>query len=411
MKKIIYSLLVITICACNNSTPQTNNKEKDSEEATALFDSITIKLDSLYEEDFFKGIGVSIVNKESVLFNKGFGYADVKNRVKYDEKTIINIASISKVFVGISLLKSEEMGLLKLDDPINKYLPFEVSNPNHPDQEITIRHLATHTSSILDNDNYMKYCYVNKDDVEVNEKLKEEYELYYANPSNQFISLSEFLNRLLEKGNRWYDKSAFSKKKPGEQYEYSNTGTALCALIIEIASKKPFNEFTKEYIFDPLEMNSTGWFYEDVDLKRYSKLYSDDIELPYYRILSYPDGALKTSTTDLSKFLQELIKGSDNEGSLLKDASYDELFKSQLTESQVKHKENFNAGFFTEKYISFNAVGHSGADPGTNTMMFFDSKKKVGRIMILNTGSDKEGSIDMFWKIWNVLAEYEDQLE
>ena len=64
--------------------------------------------------------------------------------------TIHVIASISKTFVGIAIMKLVESGKLKLDDPINDYLPFEIRSPHYPEVDITIRHLVTHTSSLND---------------------------------------------------------------------------------------------------------------------------------------------------------------------------------------------------------------------------------------------------------------------
>lgn len=86
-----------------------------------------------------------------------------------------------------------------MDDPINKYLPFEVVNQNHPNQAIIIRQLATHSSSIIDTDIYMQTDYINKDDIAIAENLKEKYELYYQNPSKEWIPLSKYLEKLLDK--------------------------------------------------------------------------------------------------------------------------------------------------------------------------------------------------------------------
>ncbi|MEO1628423.1 MAG: serine hydrolase domain-containing protein [Bacteroidota bacterium] len=63
---------------------------------------------------------------------------------------------MSKTLLGIALLKEQEMGKLKLDDPANQYLNFPLVNPHYPDQVISIRHLATHTSGIKDSKHYEK---------------------------------------------------------------------------------------------------------------------------------------------------------------------------------------------------------------------------------------------------------------
>lgn len=395
MKNTIFILSLILCISCQNKK---NEKTNDLSTST-----LNKELDSLYNIGVYNGFSVAIVDTTGIIYNQGFGYADINKKKKFTKNTIINIASISKVFIGVSVLKAQEMNLLKLDDPINKYLPFKVINPNFPNELITIRQLATHTSSIVDTDIFMETDYINKDDVPIAENLKEKYELYYQNPSKDWMPLGEYLNKLLIKNKAFYNTSTFSKNKPGEVYEYSNIGAALCALVIESASNKPFNEFTREYIFKPLEMSSTNWFFENVDSTNYSKLYYDSQELPYYKILSYPDGGLITSSTDLSKFLVDLIKGYSGNGAILEPNSYKELFKSQLEEKAFEGKENYNVGIFTEKELAYNVIGHSGGDPGTNTLMYFNTESKTGKILILNTDSKKENSMEVYWGIWNAL--------
>ncbi|MCF1192101.1 beta-lactamase family protein [Mangrovimonas sp. AS39] len=404
MKHILFIFFIIFSVSCQDK--KNDKSASQIETTTDLADKSFIKkLDSLYNIGIFKGFSAAVVDTTGILYNQGFGYADLGNKKKFTENTIINIASISKVFVGIALLKAEELSLIDLDDPINKYLPFEVVNPNFPNEPIMVRQLATHSSSLIDTDMYMQTDYINKDDVDIAENLKEKYGLYYQNPSEDWIPLSQYLEKLLDKGGALYDASTFANRKPGEVYEYSNIGTALCALVIEYASKQPFNEFTEEYIFSPLDMSSTGWFFEEVDRAKYSKLYYDDQVLPYYKILSYPDGGLITSSTDLSKFLVELIKGYSGKGTILNTDSYNEFFKSQLKEKAFK-KANYNVGIFIEKELTYHEIGHTGGDPGTNTLMYFNTETKKGKILILNTDSNKENSMDVYWGIWKTLDEF-----
>lgn len=405
MKNTIFIISLILCLSCQNKKKEKSQFtiKKTNDSATSSFNR---EMDSLYNVGVYNGFSAAIVDATGILYNQGFGYSDVNEKKKYTENTVINIASISKVFIGVALLKAQEMKIIDLDDPINKHLPFKVINPNFPDELITIRQLATHTSSIVDTDIYMETCYINLDDKAIAENLKEKYGLYYQNPSKEWMPLDEYLGKLLKKDETFYSASTFSKIKPGKVYEYSNIGAALCALVIESAANKPFHEFTKEHIFKPLNMSSTSWLFEEVDPTNYSKLYYDDQELPYYKILSYPDGGLITSNTDLSKFLLDLIKGHSGNGAILKTKSYKELLKSQLTETAFKSKKNYNVGIFTEKELAYNMIGHSGGDPGTNTMMYFDSETKIGKILILNTDSKKANSGDIFWGIWNTLDKF-----
>lgn len=404
MKNLFFLLALFLWVSCQNKKNEKPIPQMEKTNALAA-DHLTKKIDSLHGTGVFNGFSVAVVDSTGILYNQGFGYADVKNKKKFTANTIINIASISKVLVGMAVLKAQELHFIDLDDPINKYLPFEVVNPNYPEDAITIRQLATHSSSITDTEIYMETDYINKDDVAIAEHLKEKYELYYQNPSKDWIPLSEYLQKLLAKEGALYDVSTFAKTKPGETYEYSNIGSALCALIVEYASQESFHEFTKAHIFDPLAMSSTTWLFEEADRTNYSKLYYDDEELPYYKILSYPDGGLITSSTDLSKFLADLIKGYSGNGALLTPETYRELFSAQLSEKAFK-KEHYNVGIFIEKELAYDEIGHSGGDPGTNTLMYFNTETKTGRILLLNTDSKKENSMEVYWGIWNALGEY-----
>lgn len=401
----IFALVLLCFACGEQKTSKTETAPQESNQFPT--DSLDYKLDSLYQIGIFNGFTGTVVDTSGILYNQGFGYADIAAKKPYTKQTVINIASISKVFIGVALMKAQEMGLLNLDDPINKHLPFAVSNPNFPNELITIRQLATHTSSIVDTETYMETSYTNNEDIPIANHLLERYETYYQNPLDQWKPLNVYMQQLFNTEANNYDINIFNNTKPGAIFDYSNVGAALCALVIESASEQPFYEFTQEHIFDPLKMNATAWRMQDAETIQYSKLYLDTNLLPYYTILSYPDGALITSSTDLGNFLVEWMKSYSGKGTLLSRASYHEIFKSQLPDSAFGGKENFNVGLFSEKELAYSVIGHTGGDPGTNTMMFFDTEKMQGRIFITNTDSDKENSKEVFWGIWDALGTYE----
>ena len=116
LKKIGWlAVLVLFIISCkkNVDTPKT----VVSVIASPL-DSLTIALDSIVTNGPVVGLSVAIITKDTVLYNKGFGYANVADSIAYTHETIQNIGSISKTFIGIALLKAQELGKLKLDDPV-----------------------------------------------------------------------------------------------------------------------------------------------------------------------------------------------------------------------------------------------------------------------------------------------------
>ncbi len=401
MKNNILIVVSIFFFACQKSPKkvQTSFAEKRTDSITRI---VNKELDSLYEIGVFNGFSATMVDSTGVIFNRGLGYADVASNKPYTTNTLINIASVSKMFIGVALVKAVDLNLVALDDPINEHLPFKVINPHYPDMPITVRQLATHTSTIVDTDIYLETCYVNKDDVPL-EKGLERYESYYKNPAKDWMSLAMYMENVLDTNGSFYTQETFAKREPGVTYEYSNIGAALCGLIIEKASGKPFHRFTNEHIFQPLGMDATSWLFEEVDRDKYSKLYYDHQELPYYTILSYPDGGLITSSADIGRFLVDLIQGYSGSGSILSKEGYRELFASQLPETAFPNKKNYNVGIFTEKELAYDVIGHTGGDPGVNSMLYFNTVTKQGKIFITNTDSKKENSREVMWGIWNAL--------
>ena len=149
MKKIITLVLILTINTSIN--------------AQSINDSITVELTKLSKNSNLVGFGVAIVNKDSIVYAKGFGYDDKDTKTPYTIQTVQPIASISKTFLAVALMQAQEMGKLHLNDDINDHLPFKIYNPNFPNENITIQQLVNHTSSILDGDSYDRtYIFKNR---------------------------------------------------------------------------------------------------------------------------------------------------------------------------------------------------------------------------------------------------------
>ena len=383
MKKIVvFVLLAVFSISCKKESSQ--KKEQD----VSYTDLLTLDISKIYKQSDFNGFSVSIVNDKGTLYQQGFGHADVKNKILYTDQTIQNIASVSKVFVGVTLLKAQELGKLKLDDPINNYLPFKVINSSYPDKAITIRHLATHTSGIVDNEFYLSKNYILKEGTSTVDSSLGFDDMQIFNPSDSIISIEEFLQNVLVQGGKWNTKETYANYKPGVMYEYSNIGTTLAAFVLEKATGERFDDFTEKHILEPLKMKDSGWSFQNVKFENYSKLYaSKKTVLPFYHMITYPDGGFITSINDLSLFLTELIKGYNQKGIILNKESYREFFHPQLKEAN---------------FLAFYRVA---------SLMFFDPKNNIGRIMILNTSfSGQKGSQD-FYGIWDVLEEYQGKLD
>ena len=352
------------------------------------------------------GFAIAIVKYDSIVFYNGYGFADIQSKLPYTAETIQPIGSISKTFIGLALMKAIEQGHFTLETAINDILPFKVINPNFPNGVIKIKHLATHTSGLIDNeDTYMSTYVVGK----------------YPN-----MPLKDLLNSYYSTSGKLYSDKNFAKTEAGKSYNYSNVAASLAAYLIEIKSKMPFDLYTSKYIFQPLKMDDTHWFYDDSKSKSYATLYevnkqiialynqilNADGSLKIYSCNSYPDGSLKTSTADMTKYLIAMMKGYFATSDLLDKQGFTTLFKKQFSEidmpTNMSEKEQNRAIFWA--YNRKGKLVHTGGDPGVSAFISFDPATKIGRVVLINAALDGEDDVRIktyFQKIVASLDEFE----
>jgi CubicO group peptidase (beta-lactamase class C family) len=259
MKKYFKILIVATTILTISCS---RKKRAITIKANSYTDSLTIALNNFAKQSLIPGFSVSIVNDKDVLYSKGFGLANIKDSIAFTPLTINWVASISKTFVALSIMKLVEENKLNLDDPINSILPYKINNPYYPNLPITVRHLLTHTSTIID-DAFVPYYIGEADICLINDNKKYDSLPAYLQPNLEYyrmgkrISLDEHIRKYTQPKAKWYTDSTFLKKEPGKYFQYSNLGASIAARIVEIKSNMSFIDFTKKYIFEPLKMKNT----------------------------------------------------------------------------------------------------------------------------------------------------------
>jgi CubicO group peptidase (beta-lactamase class C family) len=214
--------------------------------------------------------------------------------------------------------------------------------------------------------------------------------------------LADFLASYLAKEGTRYAKENFGKYLAGEEYNYSNIGAALAAYMIESASKMPFDQFTKQYIFQALNMQHTHWFYEEAKMANYTQLFDEkDKPLAFYSLATYPDGSLKTNIVDLSKLLQALIKEYEGDSPILNPNSWKTFFAKNFSATKaikgINPKEP-NSGIFV-LYAKSGSIGHTGSDPSVSAFVFFNPETKQGKIFMANEDLSPQ-NLNTFKTIW-----------
>ena len=279
-------------------------------------------------------------------------------------------------------MKAQEIGQLNLDDDINEYLPFKIVNPYFPNSKITIRNLATHSSSLKDSRSYSKTMIFNSNFCELPKKAKK----YFSNnwckqcDKNKEIPLIDFLKNIYDSNGVWYKKSNFSKENIGTEYNYSNNNASIVAYIIEKVTGEKYYDFVQKQILEPLKMNDSSWLFDYGELKNKSILYGNDIPLPEFKEIGYPDGSFVTNVLDFGNYLSSIIRGYSGKINVLNSDSYKEMLTKQIN-------KKFDSGIFWEVYSR--SIGHSGENAGQSTYAYFDKENLVGYILFGNTTDTK----------------------
>lgn len=341
------------------------------------------------------GVGAAVIVNKQVVWMKGYGYADQKKKIPFTPNTIMNIASVSKTFTGVCVMKALEEGKLSLDEDINTYLPFKVINPNFPDEKITLRHLATHTSGITDREPIYSNSY------------------HYGGDSP--VSPGDFLKSYFDPKGKYYSSENFLNQKPGTYREYSNIATALAGYIVEQVTGEPLNEYSKRHIFQPLGMHTSGWFQTEIDLSKYTTHYdkqSDSLKVvPFYGLPTYPDGGVRTSVSELSAYFIALLNGGVYKGHrILKQANIEQMQKMQFTALNKPVNINpltKNEGLFWTTKDDGKKIGYGGTDPGVKTEMLSDLSQEVAVILFTNTSLNSKDLMKYYFKgIFDELFRY-----
>lgn len=340
------------------------------------------------------GMGASMIVHQQLVWSNGYGFSNQEQGTPFTTETIMNIGSIAKIFTGVCLMKAVEQGLLNLDEDINAYLPFKIRNPYFPEGIITLRQLATHTSTLAD-----RYPFYSDS-------------MYYTYPRPP-EPLGEFLKYYFTEGGKHYSTENFVNAAPGTHRSYSNIGAGLVGYIIELKTGLSLEAFARKIIFQPLGMKKTHWSLNNKILRRHAQLYqkkNDRIaKVPHYVGTTYPDGGVRTSVHDLSRlFIALLNEGGFQKAQILEKATVEEMLRFQfpttLNPSNV-NPDKLNSGIFWATKMGATRIGHNGSDPGVRTFMLSDLKKEIGIVLFFNTELPDEEEVQYF-EIYDLLYQY-----
>lgn len=303
------------------------------------------------------GISVVIVEKGKIVYQKGFGYADIKGKIPVTSQTLFELGSTSKAFTGLAILQLEKEGLLKRTDSVENYIPWLKLKYNNEPQEITINQLLYHTSGIASNSI-----------VQIPE----------SNAENALeLTVRTLLNKPLN-------------REPGNSYEYATINYDILGLIIENVSKQPYDLYIKHQILEKIDMNDSFVGVHQVDSDGLATGYKigfmreHEYTPPIYRG-NIPAGYIISNTNDVAKWLNLQL------GFIQRDRISQQIIEeSHIPDQSVKPFDQdtyYASGWSIREKNDKQYIYHDGANPTFSSYFIMQSEKQLGVAILSNMDS------------------------
>ena len=274
------------------------------------------------------GATVAIVKDGKVLFEKGYGYADVKEKKPVvADTTMFRPGSVSKLFTWTAVMQLVEQGKLDLDRDVNDYIDYKI--PDAFGKPITLRNILTHTPGF-------------------EEQIKDLISFKTDSPDLGQYLKTHIPSRIFP---------------PGTVPAYSNYGAALAGYIVERVSGQPFSQYVDEHIFKPLGMDHSTFLQalppEFAPNMSNGYQLASDKELKFEMVAPFPAGSLSSTADDMARFMMaHLQDGQLGDVRILKPAiaklMHSRLFGLDPAANAMAY------GFYEESRNGHRIIGHAG---------------------------------------------------
>ncbi len=333
--------------------------------------------DSLFQS-YFKpgepGGAVLLVKDNKVIYQKGFGVADIRTKEAITTRTLFNVGSISKTFVAYGILKLASENKLSLDDALYNYFP-DFKNEAIA-RKVKLYHLLTHTSGIPDS-----------------RKVEEEKEFYLtAKDEENFAPLKQTDTLQFE---------------PGTRYRYSNPAFNGLALIIQKITCKKWQDYIRQIIFRPAGMSSStitdGPYPESGVAHGYSKGKSGMFEeLDYGEEPTFAaagNGGVWSSVEELWKYEQAIHQ------CLFLDSNWIKRSRTLYPFPDWKDSlpSRLGLSWFLTREGDLNMIGHTGSQGGFISDYCWLPEKRIFYVLLCNT---PEPIREIRQKLFSLLAQH-----
>jgi len=315
----------------------------------------------LYRE--LPGIVVGVVAGDSLVWVKGFGYADTKAKKPMSSDTKFRMASHSKLFTATAIMQLREQNKLRLDDAVSKYLPwFKVKPAAEDDGPVTIEQLLTHASG-----------------------LPREAGAHWT--TLEFPTAEEIRSLITDR------QAAFA---PQVRWKYSNLAYTIAGMVVEQVSGERWADYVQRNIFTPLGMDASS---VDRNVEGLAVGYGRRMPDGTREVMPFTDARGMASATgitstvaDMAKFVSAQFRTGPRGGrQILNTGSMREMHRVRSLENNWTQGNAI--GFAVGRVGDKTFIGHGGGYPGYTTQTSIDLENKVAVIVLTNTNDSNPNDI------------------
>ena len=360
---------------------------KDPVEIVARPGIIAPALQSFVDDHSVAGAVTLVADGVKILDLESVGWTDVKGQKQMPKDAMFWIASMTKPMTSVALMMLADEGKLKIEDPVEKYLPefkgqmllaektAERTTLQKPTRPVTLKDLLTHTSGLVSKSPL--------DGAQLDQLTLHEATISYGLTPLQ--------------------------AEPGSKWQYCNPGITTLGRIIEVVGGMPYADFMQKRLFDPLKMKDTTFWPNDAQLKRLAKSYKlnadksalEETPIAYlteplsdHKRMPLPAGGLFSTAADLVKFYMMMLDGGVAEGRrMLKKDTWQAMTTLQTGDLKTGFTDGQGWGLGwsivqkphgVTEMLSAGSFGHGGA---YGTQAWIDPTKKLIFVLLIQNAA------------------------
>lgn len=335
----------------------------DKNELQDKLSELSTSLDLKLSQENIPGCSVAIVLNQEIIWERGFGYANIDSKIPATANTIYPVGSVTKLFTGTMLMLLRDTGKIQLDDKLEEYEPIlkQIRTSYTEKNALTFRNIASHISGLPKG---IGYHIQEEEDPEIMLK-KSIYSVKLGTPA-------------------W------------SQINYSSFGYSILGYVLAKISKQTYVDYVTEHILEPLHMSQSGF---RISNPKIAMGYKSEIDGTYSLITNSgstlwnePSNGLYSTVIDTSKFLS--MQFQSNHNSILSNISLREMH------SPVMMLPNWSLGaaisWFAERFEDHIILEHSGEKDGFNAYIGFIPSCKLGISVFINSNQKQAKPISRY---------------